>query len=353
MTKNLRTNYLFLIIILFISQPLYAQLFYEDGTIKQLSFTSASRDFNVYPGLTLGFPKEKEGGKKMMNSPLFGGAVGFVIGGTGGVILGLTGKEWVLDNGKVVSRPIHAIVDMFIVATPTTIIGVIVGARKDRSTLHTSNFHAAIGGGWSSAMTYQTMINAWTISAIPVHIPHWFGYLHYPNGANSSTPYTWNLTLDYNLLKKLSIGLSFNNFVKQEIKGGTDHHQPTEDFEFAKGESYTILGDYIINPIKPENKTRLEIAGGVGGSLHNLVAGGMLGTIEYKIRRTTFTPYFRATADYYSRKHLSLQLKFGYRAKQTVTIPEQTDGTRTLIAHAINYRSLDITLGIRYHFNIE
>lgn len=288
---------------------------------------------------------------KWHNSPGMGALFGFVIGGTGGVILGLTGKDWVLDNGKVVSRPVHALVDLFIVAVPTTLIGVIVGARQDRSTLETSRLHAAIGGGWSGAMTYKSMLNAYDISGLPRHIPHWFGYLHYPSGDNSSTPYTWNLSVDYNLAKRWTVGLHFNNFVRQQIRGGNDHRHPTSDREYAMGETYSVFGDYILNPITPENKTRLEFAFGAGAALHNLKAGGTLGAVEYKEQKYSVTPHFRATADYYSRKNLSLQLKVGYRPRQTIRLPEVIDGGRTLIAHSINFRSLDITLGVRYHFN--
>lgn len=288
---------------------------------------------------------------KWHNSPMKGGLFGFIIGGTGGVILGLTGKDWVLDNGKVVSRPVHAIVDLFIVATPTTLIGVIVGARKDRSTLETSRLHAAIGGGWTGAMTYKSMLNAYDISGIDRHIPHWFGYLHYPSGDNSSIPYTWNLSVDYNLMPKWTIGAHFNNFVKQQIKGGNNHHHPTNDYEYAQGETYSLFTDYILNPIRPENKTRLEFGFGAGVALHNLKVGGTLGTTNYKEQRYNVTPHVRATTDYYSRKNLSLQLKVGYRPRQLVRVPEQTDGSRTLIAHAVNFRAVDITLGVRYHFN--
>ncbi|KAA5547908.1 hypothetical protein [Adhaeribacter rhizoryzae] len=287
--------------------------------------------------------------KKMMNTPLRGALTGFAIGGAGGIILGLTGKDWVLSNGKVVSRPIHAVVDMFIVATPLTIMGLVVGARQERSTLAPSRWHFALGGGWASVMTYRSIKNAYAISGIPNHIPHWFGYLHYPNGENSSTPYTWNITADYSLSRKFGLGLSFNNFVKQQIQGGTDHHEPGPEYESAKGETYSLVANYVINPIMPENKTRLEFSVGAGPSYHNLLVQGSLGTDEYEKRRKTFTAHYRAAIDYYSRRNLSLQLKGSYRPRQTVRVPEQEEGTTNLIAHAVNFRSLDITIGVRYH----
>jgi hypothetical protein len=289
--------------------------------------------------------------KKMMNSPGMGALTGFIIGGAGGVALGLTGKEWVLHNGKIVPRPIHAIVDAFIVGTPLATMGLVWGARKDRSTLEPSKWHVAIAGGWSSGAPYKSMLNAATVSGLPRHIPHWFGYLHYPNGENSSTPYTWNLSLDYNFTKKFSAGFAFNNFVKQEIAGGLDHHAAWHDYEYALGKSYSLLADYTINPIVPENKTRLVFAVGAGASVHHLIAGGLLGDDEYRFVKTSVTPHFRATVDYMSTKKLSLQLKAGYKPYQTIRIPEQTDGVNTLYAHAINFRALDITVAIRYHFN--
>src|SRR5690349_2254062 len=69
---------------------------------------------------------KKTGGlRKMMNSPGKGALTGFTIGAIGGVLLGLTGKEWVLHNGKVVPRPLHAIVDAFIVGIPIGTMGLV------------------------------------------------------------------------------------------------------------------------------------------------------------------------------------------------------------------------------------
>lgn len=286
---------------------------------------------------------------KPMNTPLRGALYGFAIGGTGGVILGLTGKDWVLANGKVVSRPVHAVVDMFIVATPLTLMGLVVGARQDKTTLEPSRWHLGLGGGWASVMAYSNIKNAFDMSGIPNHIPHWFGYLHYPNGENSSTPYTWNLTVDYNFTRKYGFGVSFNNFVNQQIRGGINHRQPGPQQESARGETYSFLGNYIINPITPENKTRLEFSVGAGPSFHNLLVAGNMGTREYQTRKRTLTAHYRAAVDYYSRKNLSLQLKAGYRPKQQVRVPQQVDGATNLIAHSVNFRSLDITIGIRYH----
>jgi hypothetical protein len=288
---------------------------------------------------------------RMMNTPLRGGLFGLAIGGAGGVVLGLSGKDWVLSNGKTVSKPVHAVVDALIVGLPTAIIGTVVGARRDRSTLAPSKLHLAVGGGWSGVMTYTSIKNAFDASAIPNHIPHWFGYLHYPDGENSSTPYTWNLTADYNLSRKHRVGVSFNNFVKQQITGGEDHHHPGPEYEQAKGETYSLLTDYIINPIIPENKTRLVFSVGAGISYHNLLVRGDLGAGQYEKREKNITPHFRGMIEYYSRRSLSLQLKGGYRPRQTVRVPEQRAGAITLLPHAVNFRSLDVTIGIGYHFN--
>ena len=296
-------------------------------------------------------PAKKSKKRKMMSSPGYGALTGFAIGAIGGVALGLTGKDWVLKSGKVVSRPVHAIVDAFIVGTPLAVMGSVWGARRDRSTLEPSKWHAAIAGGWSGVMTYRSMLNAATISGLPRHIPHWFGYLHYPNGQNSSTPYTWNISVDYNFTKKFSTGFSFNNFVKQTIVEGAEHNDTWHDFEYAMGESYSLLADYTFNPITPENKTRLVFAVGAGASVHRLLAGGVLGTVDYRVQKYTFTPHYRFTIDYMSRKNLSLQLKAGYKPLQNILIPEQTSGGNTLVAHSINYRALDVTVGVRYHFN--
>lgn len=288
---------------------------------------------------------------KMMNTPLRGGLYGLAIGGAGGVVLGLTGKEWVLANGKVVSRPVHAVVDALIVGIPTAIIGTVVGARRDRSTLAPSRVHLAIGGGWSGVMAYRSIKNAFDASGIPNHIPHWFGYLHYPNGENSSTPYTWNLTADYNLSRKHRVGVSFNNFVKQTIRGGSDHRHPGKEYEQAMGDTWSLVTDYILNPIIPENKTRLVFSAGAGVSYHKLLVQGSLGTGEYETRERNVTMHYRGMIEYYSRRSLSLQLKGGYRPRQTVRVPEQRQGEITLLPHSVNFRSLDVTIGIGYHFN--
>ncbi|MGV3640324.1 MAG: hypothetical protein ACO1NZ_07395 [Adhaeribacter sp.] len=288
-----------------------------------------------------------------MNTPVRGGLFGLGIGGAGGVVLGLSGKEWVLANGKTVSRPVHAVVDALIVGIPTAIIGTVVGARRERTTLSPTNLHFAIGGGWSGVMAYQSIRNAYDVSGIPNHIPHWFGYLHYPNGENSSTPYTWNLTADYNLSRRHRLGIAFNNFVKQQVTGGADHHHPGKEYERAMGETYSLVNDYILNPIVPENKTRLVFSAGAGVSYHNLLVRGDLGGGIYEKRRRNVTPHYRGMIEYFSRRSLSLQLKGGYRPRQTVRVPEQSHGELTLLPHAVNFRSLDITIGIGYHLNID
>ena len=330
---------------------------YKSDSTKHLSFeyAFAYKKNTGNPTLELmkmNLKQNTVNAKNLTNSPLMGALVGFVVGGTYGTLLGIFGKDWVLNDGTVVPKPVHAIVDLFIVAIPVSTIGLIVGARHERSTLEPSKIHVAVGGGWSSAMTYKTMLNAYDISGFPRHIPHWFGYLHYPNGDNSSNPYTWNLSADYNFSNHYSAGIAFNKIVKQEIQGGIDPHIMNDTTrEYAIGSAYGVFGDYTINPIKPENKPRLVFAVGAGFALHNLKAGGALNAVEYKVQRMTVAPQLRATVDYYSRKNLSLQLKGGYRTKQSVTIPELTVGNRTLVAHRINFRALDITLGVRYHFN--
>lgn len=329
-----------------------AQQSFDTNKLFYPQYAFAGKKNISTPWLELMDPWKTAQPKNWTNSPGMGALVGFVIGGTYGTLLGIFGKDWVLNDGTVVPKPIHAVVDLFIVAVPMTTIGLIVGARHERSTLETSKFHVAVAGGWTSAMTYKTMLNAYDISGLPRHIPHWFGYLHYPNGDNSSNPYTWNLSADYNWSKKFATGIAFNKIVKQEIQGGTDAHIMNDTTrEYAIGSAYGLFADYIINPIIPENKTRLEFAAGFGFAVHNLRAGGALGGKEYNVQKTSVAPQLRATIDYYSRKNLSLQLKGGYRTKQTVTVPEQTVGDRKLVAHAINFRALDITLGVRYHFN--
>jgi len=317
-------------------------------TPPTLNYMSEAQNKHLTSGDSTG---KVRGLRKMMNSPGKGALTGFTIGGIGGIVLGLSGKDWVLSNGKVVSRPIHALVDAVIVGVPLGVMGLCWGARKDRSTLAPSKWHVAIGGGWSSGMPYKSMLNAAKISGLPRSIPHWFGYLHYPNGESSSTPYTWNLTVDYNLMKHVSMGFSFNNFVQQKIREGLDPLQPGKDYEYARGESYSLLADYVINPITPENKTRLVFAVGSGASLHRLLAGGALGNTVYRAKKVSVTPHYRITIDYMSNKKLSLQLKAGYKPYQTITIPDQFDGSKWLMEHSINYRTLDITIGIRYHFN--
>jgi hypothetical protein len=288
---------------------------------------------------------------KMMNTPVRGGLFGLAIGGAGGVVLGLTGKEWVLTNGKVVSRPVHAVVDALIVGIPVAVIGTVVGARQDRSTLEPSRFHLALGGGWSGVMAYRSIGNAFDASGIPRHIPHWFGYLHYPNGENSSTPYTWNITADYSLNPKHRVGLSLNNFVKQQIRGGADHHHPGPEYEHAMGKTYSLLTDYVLNPIIPENKTRLVFSAGAGISYHTLKVQGSLGDEEYEARERRVTAHYRGMIEYFARRSLSLQLKGGYRPRQTLRVPEQRQGETTLLPHSVNFRSLDVTIGVGYHFN--
>src|SRR5690606_24344207 len=57
--------------------------------------------------------------KKMpMNTFWKGAGVGFAIGGSIGIGFGLLGKDWVLDDGTIVPRWQHALVDMFIFAAP-------------------------------------------------------------------------------------------------------------------------------------------------------------------------------------------------------------------------------------------
>lgn len=347
-----KLTFLFLFFFLTQNSKLKAQQLLDVNKLYSSEYAFVSKKKLSPPSLEFMNPWKSSQPKNWTNSPGMGALVGFVIGGTYGTLLGIFGKEWVLNDGTVVSKPVHAVVDLFIVAIPMTTIGLIVGARHERSTLETSKFHVAVAGGWTSAMTYKTMLNAYDISGLPRHIPHWFGYLHYPDGDLSSSPYTWNLSADYNWSKKFVTGIAFNKIVKQEIQGGTDAHVMNDTTrEYAMGSAYGLFADYIINPIIPENKTRLEFAAGFGFAVHNLRAGGALGGVEYKVQKTTVAPQLRATIDYYSRKNLSLQLKGGYRTKQTVTVPEQIVGDRKLVAHAISFRALDITLGVRYHFN--
>lgn len=296
--------------------------------------------------------------KMPMNTFWKGAGTGFGIGGSIGVAFGLLGKDWVLNDGTIVPRWQHAVIDMFIFAVPFVTMGGVVGVRQPRSDLSPSRLHVAGGFGYSTVMTYNSILRAFDDSGIEGEIPHWFGYLHYPNGEESSTPYTWNIAADYNLSEHFSIGLSFNNIVKQEVNEAGHTHTENEAGiigvnEWTKGEVYTLVADYIFNPIQPENKSRIEIAAGVGVGFQSLLIGGSFSTVDpdFKFREQIFTPYFRTTFDYYSRKTLSLQLKIGYRPLRDVFVPERSNGDVTVNAHNINYRALEWTVGIRRHFS--
>ena len=298
--------------------------------------------------------------KEPMNTFWMGAGVGFGIGAIGGVILGLTGKDWVLPDGRIIGRFPHAVVDAFIVGAPFTIIGGLVGVRKPKSTLKPSKWHIGIAGGWQSVMTYNDIIAGYENSGMPATIPHWFGYLHYPNGENSSVPYTWNLSADYNFHPKLLLGIALNNFVRQEVKSGQNHHVATfplvdSPHEYVKGKTVSLLWGYILNPITPDSWGRLQYSTGVGVGMSFIEAGGRLESeySAYKVKEMVATPHVRAAIDYFSRPNLSMQLKFDYKFKQTIDIPTQIDVTpyvNVLQAHSINLRSVDITLGVIYHF---
>ena len=296
--------------------------------------------------------------KKMPFNTFWSGVgIGFAVGGTAGIIIGLTGPDWVLDDGTIVPRWQHALVDMFIFAAPTMIMGSVVGVREDISTLAPSRLHAAAGFGYSSVKSYKDMIAAWDASGLQSEIPHWFGYLHYPNGDESSTPYTWNISVDYNLSDHFTVGFSFNNMVKQEINEAGHTHTENEEFnivhEWTKGETYTLLADYVFNPIHDQNKSRLEVAAGAGIGFSSIKIGGGFDTpdSDFLLKEQIFTPYIRSTIDYYARKTLSLQLKFGYRPKRAVDVPAQTNVINTIQAHSINYRAFEWSVGIRRHFD--
>lgn len=334
-------------IILFVPLP---------GT-AQMSLLKYESDYDH--AYSLAWSQDTTGTRKMpVNTFWKGLGAGFAVGGTAGIVIGLTGPDWVLDDGTVVPDWQHALVDMFIFATPTMIMGSVVGIRQPVSTLGPSRFHAGIGFGYSSVKSYRDMIDAFDASGIDSEIPHWFGYLHYPNGDESSTPYTWNFSMDYNLAPKFTVGFSFNNMVKQEInEAGFTHTEKEEGIigvnEWTKGETYAILVDYVFNPIHDLNKSRLEVAAGAGLGFQNVKIGGSFGTpgSDFGFTEQIFTPYLRTTIDYYARKTLSLQLKFGYRPKRAIEVPMQTDMINTIQAHAINYRAFEWTIGIRRHFD--
>ena len=277
-----------------------------------------------------------------------GGLAGFGIGAAGGAILGLSGLPWVLASGDTVPLLIHSVIDAMLVATPLTIIGVIVGTRQPRSTLVPSQFHIGLHGGYSGVAGYADIHSAFDTAGFDPHIPHWFGYLHYPSGSNSSVPYTWNLTVDHNPHDHIGVGYSFNKFVKQEVNGANDER------EFVEGGSHCLFIDYVWNPIEPSNESRIQTSTGVGIALHAYQAGGDLGTTtsEFLVKTTQVSPVLRAYINYFARKRTSLQLKIGYKFKQTIEVEGQTEGMITLPAHTINVRSVEFTLGIVKHFNL-
>ena len=276
-----------------------------------------------------------------------GMGIGFGIGGVFGFIFGATGPPWVIDN-RVVPTFRHGVVDMFIFAIPPAIIGSIISSRMPRTSLAQSKLHIALGGGYTSLNIFDNMLDAFASSGLEGSTPHWFGYLHYPNGNNVSVPYTWNITIDYNIIEHVSTGFSYNKFAKQQVEGKNN------ETEYGKGSSYGLFVDYIFNPINPQTRSRLEFAAGTGISYHNMIISGTLDSLSsgFRIKESKLIPHVRFTMDYYSRKRLSLQLKTAWKFNRPINIPEQTNGNKTLISHSVNFKALDYTLGIRYHFEL-
>lgn len=292
------------------------------------------------------FPANKDSLYIQKKSIWKGAGIGFGIGGGFGFIFGIRGT-WVINN-KAVPPFQHGIVDMFIFGTPAVIIGSIISSRKPTTSLTQSKLHIALGGGLSSLNVYSNMLDAFNTSEFEGSTLHWFGYLHYPNGKNISIPYTWNFTIDYNITQHISTGFSYNKFAKQQVEGKDNQE------EYGKGSSYGLFADYIFNPINPQTRSRLEFAAGAGISYHYMIVGGTLDSLSpgFKIKESKLLPHLRFTIDYYSRKQLSLQFKTAWKFNQPIEIPEQSNGNKTLVSHAVNFKSFDFTLGIRYHIKL-
>ena len=331
------------------------------------SMSQIRSHFNVqeqpitYPISFLDIIKEDDPEKKANRMQLWKGiSYGALSGAIIGAAIGGFGKDWVLTDGTIVPRITHVLVDAVIFAFPTLTGGMVIGCRRDRSGLSPSKFHFALAGGYSSAFAFRDMENAFISSGLPAETPHWFGYLHYPNGDDRSVPYTWNGTFDYSITEHLSTGITFNKIVMQEVidsiitpQNHLTYDEADHNYEFAKGVSYLINIDWIINPITPDNPGRLEFASGTGVALSFLTFGGHLDSLgtDFEDTKTMIAPYLRYTVDYYARKNLSLQSKFAFKFNQRVDVPEQTGGTIKLLAHQINFMAIDFTVGVRYHFN--
>ena len=196
-----------------------------------------------------------------------------------------------------------------------------------KPSLSLSRFNIIIGGSFLTTSASNNIKNAFKES----------GFEGTPSGFYSS----WSLGMDYELNDRFKIDLIFNKTPKGNIKiTGKDDQQ-----EIAERTSYSILFNFILDPVDSVILNSTEIAIGAGPALNYVKVDYMDFGSATIVSEFVPSLHIQATLDYYIYKNISTQLKIQGRILPAVEAPEVSN----LISHKINFSSFEIYFGFRIH----
>jgi len=174
----------------------------------------------------------------------------------------------------------------------------------------------------------------------------WFGSTSYP--INKIHIIAWQFATEYNVSNKYRCGFSYTKFPLQEIRGISSE-------EIADGKSFDLFINYVPVTVDPLLISHFEYGLGIGVSYNAVSINGFVEEASFDIEKNLWGAFIRANLDYFLNTGVSLQLKIEARYVPKIDIGpiswtnDYTSETKTLVRHAVNFSSMNISFGLRFH----
>ncbi|NLP11579.1 hypothetical protein GX408_14375, partial [bacterium] len=221
-----------------------------------------------------------------------------------------------------------------------------------------ARIHLMLGTAWTRTPANHHIVDAFKVSGFGGIEGGWFGPIEYP--LDESRPFCRQAGVDFSLSPHFRLGLSLADFPVQKITG-RDWER-----ESANSGGYGFFIAYLPRPACPDLGARFEWSLGGGIGCHTLKVNGVLssvfgiGVIEQPVffqeRKRCIGAHFRCGLDYYLSRNLSLQLQGEARIIPPLNLPLITyinpynQEEKRLAPHSVNFSSLSLAAGLRFHF---
>jgi hypothetical protein len=258
----------------------------------------------------------------------------------------------------------HRGIYFILLAIPWVFLLCAVSAFGDSEEQPVKNYpklHLSYSGGLSIGNATQDIKDAFRKSGFDGVYYGWLGRTYNPRDDSKTT--NQSIDLFYRLAERTQIGAGYKGIPDEKIIGYGAGDIGGIEHENVSGIAYYLMIVYLPLPVGNLKSPQWEVALGGGVSYFDLTIDGDLGSYWDGTAYVYSEPFsygegisgavFRGSIDYYPNPFISFQFKMSGFVMQKAKVLRQSFSTdtvtRELVAHRINFSTLELALGIGVH----